>query len=190
MPRSWNASDGRLWAAEFADGTELHRCMTGSWLLAQPGIDRIVARPAAAAIEGYRPRFVGGDLRHGPQTVVLRAKAARADALNFSADLGVFDGTIAEVLAEHHPRYAGQPSSTAPLGGAKHGRPDEWDVHSHERLGIAGVIALMALVALVAVVVAALWGEQIVAAANLLMRLVLVGGLVWLVVHFRRWLRG
>jgi hypothetical protein len=193
MARSWNASDGRLWAAEFSSGDELFRCMTGAWLLEQPGIDHVVAAPAANAIRGFRPRLIGGDLGDGPLTVVIRPRTVKANAVTFEAEISVCDDTLATTLAEQHPSYANQPSSSAPLGGTKFGAANEWssDANASTRtspLELASY-ALIAAVLVGIVALFALYGREIVAIWGALLRLLIAGIVIWLVIKAVRWAR-
>ena len=194
MPSTFNAPNGRFWAADFASGSDLYVSMTGAWLFRQPGMDAVVARPIVDAIRRQRSRLLHGDLADGPRTVVVQAKGARLDPLHFDAHLEIWDGTLDEVLAEHFPAQHGRPSSNAPLGGPKHGRADEWDVGPRNGvedgpLGLAGWIAIAVVVGLV-VLVFALWGRQIYAVWMGLMNLVIAGFLIWMAVRVWRWMKG
>ena len=189
MKTSWNAPDGQLWAAEFDNGPDLYQHMTGSWLLEQPGIDPMVARPTVAAISSFRDRFLTGDLAAGRQTVVIRPRVATST--EFSAVLDVFDGSIQEVLKKYHPRYVGAASSRATLGGKKRGTADQWGVKAVANGDSDAFAVLVIFLATLALIIAMVfWGQQIVNVFYGLIKLSMLGFAVWLAIRFRRWMKG
>ena len=199
MPTVWNAADGRLWAAEFASGAELVQRMAGPWLAGQPGIDEVTRRAVADAVRANAAVIRRGS---GRQTAVITSRSARAGALSFDGDLSTYDGTLDEVLDEFHPAYArtrtAQPApSQRTLGGAKHGASDEWAIGQEAAspdggpgrdwgpLGTAaGVVALAALL-----VVFALYADTVLAVYDTLLRLFIIGTVIWLLVRAWRWMR-
>lgn len=202
MPTVWNAADGRLWAAEFASGAELVERMSGRWLSGQPGIDEVTRAAVADAVRAHAAAIRGGS---GPQTAVITSGSARAGALRFAGELSTYDGTLAEVLAQFHPRYvaarAAQPvPAPSTLGGVKHGAAREWAVDrangttgpaTAPRVDLGPVKTAVGAVAVVAlVVVVALNLDAAIAIWNTLLRIFTVAIVILLLVRIRRWMQG
>lgn len=196
MPTVWNAADGRLWAAEFASGEELFRCMTGTWLAQQPAIDQVTRSAVIGAIRSNAPVIRAGV---GPQTIVLTASAARSNATQFAGEMNTYSDPLDVVLADDYPAYAkrraSQPqASAATLGGTKHGAAGEWTVDpgngqpNPELTPIAAAIGVIALVAIV--VVLFLYGDVVLGIWSTILRLFLIGSVIWLFVKAWRWMQG